>query len=270
VHRTFHEDDARIWGAEILLALEYLHSMDLIYRDLKPENVLLSSQAHVKLTDFGLARDVNDELTAKTVAGSPYYMAPEVLLMKGHDTQADWWSLGILIYEMLTVRDSLKPQVTHTIFVFPAHFRTGIFLPTLIPPLFSIFTQGLPPFYDDDAKKAYQKLLTCPIEFPATVSLAAQGLIRGLLAVDPAKRLGARLNAQEQQNQHKIIAASWGDGMPIKRHEWFKSLHWDEVRRSKNQGENQSMFRPFLWGKGRIRPILRLNRWRPCHAMLCI
>lgn len=95
--------------------------------------------------------------------------------------------------------------------------------------VFVVRTQGLPPFYDEDAKKAYQKLLTCPIEFPPTVSYAAQSLIRGLLMTDPSKRLGARLNAQEQQNQHKIIAASWGDGMPIKRHEWFKCLHWDEV-----------------------------------------
>lgn len=188
--RYFHEEDARIWSAEILLALEYLHSMDLIYRDLKPENVLLTAKGHVKLTDFGLARDVNDKMTAKTVAGSPYYMAPEVLLMQGHDTQADWWSLGILIYEMLT---------------------------------------GLPPFYSEDAKKAYQNLLTKAIEFPGHVSESAQSLIRQLLNTDPSERLGARLNPSQEQSQHKLIAAAWGDGMPIKRHQWYERLDWDEV-----------------------------------------
>ena len=126
--------------------------------------------------------------------------------------------------------ERFRPQVAHEILISIQIFALAYSSPPSPSPLFSISAQGLPPFYDDDAKKAYQKLLTCPIEFPATVSLAAQGLIRGLLAVDPAKRLGARLNAQEQQNQHKIIAASWGDGMPIKRHEWFKCLHWDEVR----------------------------------------
>ncbi len=186
----FQEPDARIWSAEILLALEYLHSMGLIYRDLKPENILLCSKGHVKLTDFGLARDVNDKLTARTVAGSPYYMAPEVLLMQGHDTQADWWSLGILIYEMLT---------------------------------------GLPPFYSADAKEAYSKLLTQPIPFPDHVSPPARKLIVALLDTDPNTRLGARLNQQQEQNQHKFIAAGWGDGMPIKRHEWYETLHWDEV-----------------------------------------
>ena len=81
-HRFFGEPDARIWAAEILLALEYLHSMGIIYRDIKPENVLLDTGGHIKLTDFGLARDSADESTAKEVAGSPFYMAPEVLLMQ--------------------------------------------------------------------------------------------------------------------------------------------------------------------------------------------
>ncbi|EKX38178.1 hypothetical protein GUITHDRAFT_158530 [Guillardia theta CCMP2712] len=150
--KFFSERDARIWAAEILLALEYLHSMGIIYRDIKPENVLLDRGGHIKLTDFGLARDVTDAATAKTVAGSPYYMAPEVLLMQGHDVQADWWSLGILIYEMLV---------------------------------------GLPPFYSSNAKAAYQRLLTEPIPFPDHVSESARILIRGLLKTNPAHRLGA-------------------------------------------------------------------------------
>jgi len=150
--KFFSERDARIWAAEILLALEYLHSMGIIYRDIKPENVLLDKGGHIKLTDFGLARDVTDAATAKTVAGSPYYMAPEVLLMQGHDVQADWWSLGILIYEMLV---------------------------------------GLPPFYSSNAKAAYQRLLTEPIPFPDHVSESARILIRGLLKTNPAHRLGA-------------------------------------------------------------------------------
>ena len=81
-HRSFAESDARIWAAEILLALEYLHSMGIVYRDIKPENVLLDKGGHIKLTDFGLAREAADQTTAKEVAGSPYYMAPEVLLMQ--------------------------------------------------------------------------------------------------------------------------------------------------------------------------------------------
>jgi len=151
-HRFFSEPDARIWAAEILLALEYLHSMGIIYRDVKPENVLLDHEGHIKLTDFGLARDAKDVSTAKEVAGSPYYMAPEVLLMHGHDVQADWWSLGILIYEMIV---------------------------------------GLPPFYSKDTKAAYQRLLTEPLEFKPHVSQPARDLIRALLNTDPSKRLGA-------------------------------------------------------------------------------
>jgi len=85
------------------------------------------------------------------MVGSPYYMAPEILLNKGHGTQVDWWSLGILVYEMLV---------------------------------------GLPPFYQENTRKAYELLLTMPIEFPSHVSSPARDMVRGLLNVDYRQRLG--------------------------------------------------------------------------------
>lgn len=185
--RYFCEADAKIWAAEILLALEYLHSMDIIYRDIKPENVLLDREGHIKITDFGLARDRTDTVNSSTVAGSPYYMAPEVLLMQGHDVQADWWSLGILIYEMLV---------------------------------------GLPPFYCENAREAYQRLLSRPIEFPDHVSDNARELIRGLLKANPVHRLGAKT---QKRQASKLLAEGWGDGMPIKAQKWFKGVRWDQV-----------------------------------------
>ncbi|KAJ1465127.1 kinase-like domain-containing protein, partial [Baffinella frigidus] len=106
--------------------------MDIIYRDLKPENILLDSIGHIRLTDFGHSKDEHSrDDRAFSMVGSPYYMAPEILLNKGHGAEADWWSLGILAYEMLV---------------------------------------GLPPFYQENTRKAYEELLTLPIVFPSDVN----------------------------------------------------------------------------------------------------
>jgi serine/threonine protein kinase len=92
----------RFYAAEIILALQFLHSKGVIYRDLKPENMLLDSQGHLKMTDFGLSKNnfgVSNNLTF-SVVGTPEYISPEILNRTGHTQAVDWWSLGILLYEM--------------------------------------------------------------------------------------------------------------------------------------------------------------------------
>lgn len=95
----FTNEMTRFYASEILLAIEYLHAKDMIYRDLKPENLLLDSNGHIKITDFGFAKKVEDRTW--TLCGTPEYLAPEIITSKGHSKAVDWWALGILIFEML-------------------------------------------------------------------------------------------------------------------------------------------------------------------------
>lgn len=95
----FSNDTSRFYAAEIVLALQYLHEQDIVYRDLKPENLLIDKDGHIKITDFGFAKVVEDRTW--TLCGTPEYLAPEIIQSKGHGRAVDWWALGILIYEML-------------------------------------------------------------------------------------------------------------------------------------------------------------------------
>jgi len=95
----FPNDVGKFYAAEIILAFEHLHSSDIVYRDLKPENLLLDNGGHVKITDFGFAKKVPERTF--TLCGTPEYLAPEIIQSKGHGKAVDWWALGILIYEML-------------------------------------------------------------------------------------------------------------------------------------------------------------------------
>ncbi|KAI3436823.1 hypothetical protein D9Q98_006233 [Chlorella vulgaris] len=144
------EEAARLYAGEVLLMFEYLHSHDIVYRDLKPENLLLDASGHLKLTDFGFAKAIGARRTY-TLCGTPDYLAPEIILNKGHGKAVDWWALGVLIYEMLT---------------------------------------GYPPFLDDDALATYKKILKGNLTFPPHLSVTARDLIRKLLQVDLSKRYG--------------------------------------------------------------------------------
>ena len=99
----FDENRARFYIAELVLAIDHLHKNNILYRDLKPENILLDEIGHIKLTDFGLSKIMNNIEKDKTytVCGTPIYVAPEVLTGKGYNKLVDWWSLGVLLYEFL-------------------------------------------------------------------------------------------------------------------------------------------------------------------------
>ena len=102
-HGKFKEETARFYACCILLALEELHKYDIIYRDLKPENVLVGNNGYAKITDFGLSKEgISNNYDAKSFCGTPEYLPPEVLNRSGHGKSADWWSFGAIIYEMLT------------------------------------------------------------------------------------------------------------------------------------------------------------------------
>ncbi|TPX34792.1 hypothetical protein SeMB42_g07263 [Synchytrium endobioticum] len=149
---AFSEERAKFYTAELTSALQHLHKYNIVYRDLKPENILLDSNGHIALTDFGLCKEnlsFND--TTNTFCGTAEYLAPEVLTGQGYGKAVDWWSLGILFYEMTT---------------------------------------GLPPFYSENTNLMYKKILQCHLLFPPGFSDRAQLFVRGLLVRDPRRRLG--------------------------------------------------------------------------------
>mmetsp|Transcript_51503 Transcript_51503/g.129217 ORF Transcript_51503/g.129217 Transcript_51503/m.129217 type:complete len:557 (+) Transcript_51503:35-1705(+) len=147
----FSADQVCFYVAELVLAISHLHRHHIIHRDLKPENILLSGSGHILLTDFGFARDEMNDSRASTFCGTVEYMAPEVIRGESYDYAADWWSLGVLMYDMLS---------------------------------------GHPPFRHKNQASLQKKILNDKVHFPKYLSTDAVGLMRGLMNRDPQKRMG--------------------------------------------------------------------------------
>ncbi|KAI4330849.1 hypothetical protein MLD38_029094 [Melastoma candidum] len=204
------EDMARVYIAEVVLALEYLHSLNVIHRDLKPDNLLIGQDGHIKLTDFGLSKvgliNSTDDFTGPSISsrgfledegpkysnttrreqrqkhavvGTPDYLAPEILLGMGHGATADWWSVGIILFELLV---------------------------------------GIPPFNAERPQQIFDNIMNRDIPWPKVpreMSHNAYDLINKLLMENPVQRLGAT-GANE-----------------VKSHPFFKNINWDTLARQK-------------------------------------
>ncbi|XP_035176681.1 ribosomal protein S6 kinase alpha-3 isoform X3 [Oxyura jamaicensis] len=164
----FTEDDVKFYLAELALALDHLHSLGIIYRDLKPENILLDEEGHIKLTDFGLSKEsIDHEKKAYSFCGTVEYMAPEVVNRRGHTQSADWWSFGVLMFEMLT---------------------------------------GTLPFQGKDRKETMTMILKAKLGMPQFLSPEAQSLLRMLFKRNPANRLGAGPDGVEEIKRHQFFS----------------------------------------------------------------
>ena len=146
----FPESWSRFYAASVILAFCQIHSKQIAYRDLKPENLVMDAQGYLKIVDFGLAKKLGKGKTW-TLCGTPDYLAPEVILNEGHDWAVDYWGLGVLIYEM---------------------------------------TAGTPPFYAENPMEVYEKILSGEVHIPSQFSRGIGELIKKLLKISQSKRLG--------------------------------------------------------------------------------
>ncbi|ORX93748.1 serine/threonine protein kinase 15 [Basidiobolus meristosporus CBS 931.73] len=175
---AFEEDMARIYAAETVLALEYLHNNGITHKDLKPDNLLIDSEGHIKLTDFGLSRISVKEKESYSggivrdtkLLGTPDYLAPELLTGVGHGPAVDWWALGVCLFEFLV---------------------------------------GYPPFMDETPENIFKNILNHAIDWPpeGILSDTAKDLISRLLTVDPE----ARLKSQDVKKHPFFNGINWDD-----------------------------------------------------------
>ncbi|KAK9499001.1 hypothetical protein O3M35_003524 [Rhynocoris fuscipes] len=162
----FTEEDVKFYLAELALALNHLHSLGIIYRDLKPENILLDEEGHISLTDFGLSKQPLVDEKAYSFCGTVEYMAPEVVTRKGHSFAADWWSFGVLMFEMLT---------------------------------------GSLPFQGANRKETMTQILKAKLRMPQHLSVEAQSLLRVLFKRNPHNRLGAGPDGVNEIKNHPFF-----------------------------------------------------------------
>jgi len=199
---VFKNDDAKFYAAQLVMALQYLHSEDIVYRGLVPDNILIDKTGYVKLVDFGFAKHLPGETKTYTLCGTAEYLAPEIVSSKGHSKGVDWWALGVVIYEMLA---------------------------------------GYPPFYDETPFLIYQKILKASPNYPRHFEKTLwEGMVPETGEPDPssANRAGllARLlrysppgaNGRPWPEAHRIGCLKNG-AEDIKKHKWFRGLNWAHI-----------------------------------------
>ena len=167
----FEEDEAKFYIAELILAIEDLHKRDIIYRDLKPENILIDADGHIKLADFGLAKEnVKNDVPNKTFCGSPQYLSPEMLSKEGTTKASDIYGIGAILFEMVT---------------------------------------GSPPFYSEDTDLMYRNISENNLMFPEIFSDELKDLLRKMLDKDPKKRIGIGNDKQDLKNHPFFSDINW-------------------------------------------------------------
>ena len=158
------EELARLYLAEILLALEDVHSHNVVFRDLKPENVVIDKDGHARLTDFGLSKEgITDETLTNTFCGSRVYLAPEIVNKTGHNKSVDWYLFGLMAYEMIV---------------------------------------GIPAYYSSDREEYLKNVKGGLLKIPRSLSNEGKDLVICLLKRDPTKRLGSGPEGSENIKKH--------------------------------------------------------------------
>lgn len=176
--KRFTEDRAKFYAAQIISAIGHLHDQKIIYRDIKPENILMGEDGYLNLADFGLAKEMKNRDFTTSFCGTPEYLAPEIIQSKGHHHAVDWWSIGILVYEMIV---------------------------------------GFPPFYHSNQQTMYELIEKYPVRFPDPVkhkipmSDEVKDLISKLLEKDPKDRIGTEGGHEE------ISSHPWFEGFDFEK-----------------------------------------------------
>nr|KAG5700700.1 hypothetical protein BaRGS_029065 [Batillaria attramentaria] len=172
--RVFSEERTRFYGAEIISALGYLHENNIVYRDLKLENLLLDKDGHIKIADFGLCKEeMFFGASTSTFCGTPEYLAPEVLEDNDYGRAVDWWGTGVVMYEMMC---------------------------------------GRLPFYNRDHDVLFELILLQNVKFPRNLSEEAKSLLSGLLAKNPKRRLGgSEADVTEIKTHPFFLCINWDD-----------------------------------------------------------
>ncbi|XP_021934196.1 ribosomal protein S6 kinase alpha-5-like isoform X2 [Zootermopsis nevadensis] len=177
----FAEEAVKFYTAEIVLGIEYLHKIGVIYRDLKPENILIDSSGHMRITDYGVCKKFHPGQKRKraySFCGTPFYMAPEIIRGKGHTTSVDWWSLGIIVYKMLTGTTPFEAEGEES----------------------------------DNFVEVFDRILTQNPEMPKEFSAEVADFITRLLAKEPQKRLGAGKTGVKVIKRHPFFKnINWAD-----------------------------------------------------------